>query len=941
MARLPSFVLGVIALCACGGPSPLPDGGVDASIDAGHDGGVDAGTDAGPSWARYCSPCQRDADCGEGNVCMYLSDTQRACARPCATDADCDGLPLEASCEIEEDGLPLVCRPTAGTCIVSAPGSACDGACEGTYDRCLDLEGLGAACTTECVNDADCPLGMRRCRDTTSGRVCVPDEQAAPERCQAIADRFTTCADDSDCARGRCYGEGSLRLCLEGPSGGTCADGTVLEEGPSGEPVCVPSIPSTDPWSERIAGDCDCLLGDASAMLDEALARIGRDRCEMMFPHRYLDLFPAEIARDRFRLGFTDRVHAYWPGALRFGRHVASRLDAAELPGPLLREAAAWGDLAIDDAPRSSASSELEEALARMVEERGGTADRADIGTQVSALPSGLATRLVPVIDALRDAMSARDEAIAQLTSGELSSYFVGAAQLALDGGSRMDLSQLDVQGALLGDVDVAAMASAATRLLDAIEEARLSDFAGQDATLTVETPSGRIAIRGSGADTYDDASWHETALLVDLGGDDVYRMPAGATASTSHGVGVVIDLRGTDDYGYEPVADPYDVGPVGHRRLPSDGAGRAVPVDGRNGPFSLSTTSRQGAGRLGIGLLLDLGAEGDHYRSLRMSQGFGALGVGVLYDRGGDDVYEGESGVQGASSFGVGLLIDRDGDDQYVAYHAAQGFAYVRAVGVLYDATGDDVYFGHPSDVLYYSPQDASFNSSFVQGVGFGRRADGTRDGVFMSGGLGVLRDRAGIDHYTSGIFAQATGYWYGTGMLLEGGGDDVYDGVWYVQAGDAHFATSVLLEQGGNDDFNRLATRRNVAIGGGHDFSIAWFVDASGDDTYRAPGISFGSGNEGGAGIFADLAGTDHYDATGDNSFGHAAISMPGADALRQATGTVGIFLDADGIDTYARPTIGEVANDATWQQSAHTAENNERGVGLDRTGGRTGLE
>src|SRR5690606_37171726 len=109
-----------------------------------------------------------------------------------------------------------------------------------------------------------------------------------------------------------------------------------------------------------------------------------------------------------------------------------------------------------------------------------------------------------------------------------------------------------------------------------------------------------------------------------------------------------------------------------------------------------------------------------------------------------------------------------------------------VRAVGVLSDREGDDVYFGHPSDVLYVSPQDAASSSSFVQGAGFGRRADATGD--YMSGGLGVLRDRAGADRYTAGVFAQATGYWFGTGLLLEGAGDDRYDAVWYVQSGDAH---------------------------------------------------------------------------------------------------------------------------------------------------------
>src|SRR6185369_10996939 len=111
----------------------------------------------------------------------------------------------------------------------------------------------------------------------------------------------------------------------------------------------------------------------------------------------------------------------------------------------------------------------------------------------------------------------------------------------------------------------------------------------------------------------------------------------------------------------------------------------RSTP-DKDNGPFSLSETPRQGAARLGYGMLFDLGPEADHYRSLRMSQGFGSAGVGVLYDAGGDDTYE--------------------------AYTESQGFAYVRGIGILYDTAGADKYLadnGDPmagGDPLYLTPQ-------------------------------------------------------------------------------------------------------------------------------------------------------------------------------------------------------------------------------------------
>ncbi|HJL18587.1 MAG TPA: hypothetical protein RMH99_23200 [Sandaracinaceae bacterium LLY-WYZ-13_1] len=935
------------AATGCDG-EPMADAGPDAAVDAGTDASVDAGTDAGPPPSAFCRPCRRDADCGPDNLCLVLADGERACGHPCEGDADCADLSLEATCVQEADWLPMACRPTADTCVVNAPGEPCpDDGCAGTYETCAELDGASPFCTVECAVDADCPIGMRRCRETAAGRVCVPDEAAPPERCAALVDagRATRCEADGACpGGGTCHGAGELRLCLEAPSGGECPEGTARWAADGGD-VCVPTGPAFgDPWSERVAPDCHCVLADEGAMLDEALDVIDRDRCAMMFPHEILDRFIPELSHDRFRLSWTDRVHSYWPASLAFGRHVADRLDAAADGGrpatDALREAAAWADLA-GDPTEVSASSDLAAALAALVTEAGGTPDDAALAAAADGLEADLRGRLVPVIDALRAAVAARREAVAVLSEEERATFFDGASTLFLGGTPRLAADDAAVQGALLGDVDVGAMARAATALTEAIEAAGLTAHAGDDATLTVDTPAGRVAVRGGGDDTYEGDEWDGALLLIELGGDDTYRTSAGATSSPGHGVSVLVDVDGADTYAYEEVPVDLDEGPSGHRRLPSDGAGRLEPVEGRNGPQSRSMVSRQGAGRLGIGLLLDLGAQADRYRSLRMSQGYGALGVGLLYDAAGDDAYEGEAAVQGAASFGVGLLVDGDGGDEYVAYHDAQGFAYSRAVGALYDGAGDDVYLGHPDDVLYVSPQDGGFNSSFVQGAGFGRRADFLPDGVFMSGGLGVLRDRAGADRYTAGIFAQATGFWYGTGMLLEGAGDDVYDGVWYVQSGDAHFATSVLLEDGGSDDFNPSATRRNVMMGGGHDFSGAWFVDRAGDDTYRGTGISFGAGNEAGAGLFADLGGTDGYDADRDNNLGHGALARPDEDALRRASGTVGIFLEADGTDTYTRPTVGDVANDATWEQARHGRDAGELGVGLDRTDGRTGLE
>src|SRR5262249_24103122 len=75
------------------------------------------------------------------------------------------------------------------------------------------------------------------------------------------------------------------------------------------------------------------------------------------------------------------------------------------------------------------------------------------------------------------------------------------------------------------------------------------------------------FAVRGSGHDPCGDAGWHSALVLIDLGGADTYRFPAGATTDADHGVAVVVDVAGTDSYEYDVVANPRDASPVGGAR--------------------------------------------------------------------------------------------------------------------------------------------------------------------------------------------------------------------------------------------------------------------------------------------------------------------------------------------------------------------------------------
>lgn len=940
-----------VGVSACGDDAPAAtvDGGADLGEDAGAE---DLGTDAGPLPPAFCAICRRDSDCADGALCLVLDGGERGCGVPCATGGDCAALGAAATCAEELAGAPLQCRPTSGSCVESAPGSACAGApCTGRYDQCVTFDVAGAVCTSECRVDADCPFGLRRCRWLNGNpeggpRVCVPDAREAGLACEALvaAGRATLCGAGGTCPAGSdCYGEGALRVCLAtAASASDCAVGTVLTPSPRGGSVCVPMGHDDDADTLSLPRDCGCLLGDPTTLVDRGLAGVGRDRCTAAFSDDLVSRFGDGVAHDRFRLAFTDRIRGNWPAAVSLADSVSSvldrDLDATSPPARAIESAAALADLHV--APTSTTpDGTLVEALTAALVAAGATPDAADVGAQAATVDASLAPALAHLLHALAEALPLRTRAIAALGPDAEAFLDTGGGYLFPGHFSSPEVRRADVQGALLGDVDVALLATAARDLAEAATA--LGAHAGAAARLSFDTPAGRLEVRGgTAADTYADATFHSTLLLVDLGGDDVYRFPAGANASLANGVAVVVDVAGHDLYAYDEAPLATDLGPAGSARLPSDVDGRDAAVVGGSGPATRSRTPRQGAGRLGVGLLLDLGAEGDTYRSLRFSQGYASLGVGVLYDAGGDDTYTAEAAAQGAAVGGLGLLLDRSGSDHYTAYANAQGFGYVRGIGVLADGAGDDAYVAVPDDVLYFSPQDpGGSNSSFSQGAGFGRRDD-RADGVPMSGGLGVLRDRAGDDTYDAAIFAQATGYWFGTGMLLDSAGADRYDARWYVQAGAAHFAAAVLLDDGNGDDLYGTASRRmNMALGAGHDFSLAWLVDRGGSDTYVAPNLALGAANAAGAGFLVDLAGDDHYAASSDLTLGNASVETVG-DMLRGRAESLGVFLDGDGADVYARPSMTVTpADDTMWTQSLHTGEG-ERGFGLDTTGGAFGL-
>jgi len=461
-----------------------------------------------------------------------------------------------------------------------------------------------------------------------------------------------------------------------------------------------------------------------------------------------------------------------------------------------------------------------------------------------------------------------------------------------------------------------------AGRLAQAIDEAGFetlagSDDAGKEFAFVADTPYGKVVIRGGGKDTYDPGQGlaGDLLLVLDTGGDDTYLIAAGANTSYKNPASVLIDLGGDDSYGYAEKKPPAAEG-----LLPDDGGGR-LKFQEWLVPASLSKNNRQGAGRLGYGFLVDLGGGADTYTSLRMSQGWCNFGVGLLWDDGGDDTYTAEAASQGAAYVGIAILHDGGGKDTYRAFWNAQGFAWVSSYGALYDRDGDDAYECVVKEPLVYdSPQTPkSANASLCQGTAFGWRRDKTK--THRSGGIALLRDRAGNDSYLGSTFTQGTGYWLGTGILADGAGDDRYDGLFYAQGAAAHYAIGILLEGAGNDRFNAgvkgVPGPINCTTGCAHDFSSALLVDEAGDDVYKGRSRAIGASKCHGHGIFVDNGGADSYATTENKSIGWATDydGNPGTCGDYKYLPSYGFFVDVGGKDSYDKPDSTGYGDGKTW--------------------------
>lgn len=506
------------------------------------------------------------------------------------------------------------------------------------------------------------------------------------------------------------------------------------------------------------------------------------------------------------------------------------------------------------------------------------------------------------MIESLEEASIHREKALASLPEDERRFLFNHAQtiveqftpQVSSVSATTIAQAKMDQRFAELLEeqVDYANLMAAAQGLARLANESWLRQLAGAfgqalprsevpggitgDILLAQATSYGMIVIGGPGPNTYE--LDHRFALIVDLGGDDLYRGLIAASADIEHGNAVIIDMSGNDTY---------------------DSAA-----------LGLAT------GRLGVGLLIDQAGD-DVYQLEIGSGGAGFGGLGILFDAKGNDLYMGTRLTQGAAIGGLGLLFDAAGNDRYASHGFALGFGGPQGVGAAIDLQGDDEYQcgnKYPSayneeDAPNGKPGDPMFQyDCFGLGTGAGRRLLTKRQewqAYDLAGGWGLLLDVEGNDRYRSANFSQGHGYFFGVGAFLDLSGNDEYVAARYGHGSSAHYGVGFFTDRQGADHYESRGPFYNGGVAWDHGMSVMIDAGIESDRYGFQSSNGLGKADYSGWGLFIDEGGNDSY----QTKDGYGLSSQRG----------IGGFFDLKGTDTYQlapstpdgdlRPTDGKV--------------------------------
>lgn len=465
-----------------------------------------------------------------------------------------------------------------------------------------------------------------------------------------------------------------------------------------------------------------------------------------------------------------------------------------------------------------------------------------------------------------------------------------------------------------------------------------------------------------------DNVHTEEADLLIDLGGNDTYEIPAGGApflpegSMVFHSVSVNVDLGGDDRYEGAPAAWPDESFPVPTAFGAGAGAigaiGIAVDADGDDvydtvapapaGSPPASYAAAQGAGFGGVGALFDLGGS-DGY-SIRSPDGHGD-DVTVFGQGAGTSCQwrPGSIPVTASAGCGLGLLADLGADDDQYSLDGGtltgpaqewdsstpfirparqligQGAGIIGLGALLDDGGADELRLeAEAVPVMDNGFHNVNFYSIVIMpnltaaGQGYGEV------------GVGLLLTGDGATRYTSQQslhgptrslnLVQGVGFFAGTGILDDGGGDDVYS----ARASTEDLDRDVLI-----DDTCRTPdpeTGGPAPCPGA--YARVWAISP----IVAAQGWG---GLDGGRGSLNDLGGDDVYEAANRYELEASLrdelsepempprleIQLPAPPVSGQGWGISqgdGLLLDAAGIDRYSIDSFGSADAAATTEHA-----------------------
>ena len=303
------------------------------------------------------------------------------------------------------------------------------------------------------------------------------------------------------------------------------------------------------------------------------------------------------------------------------------------------------------------------------------------------------------------------------------------------------------------------------------------------DVLFMTETRHGLILIGGKGPNTYDVKG--PVALLIDLGGDDVYK----GTSRPATTAGIPTASSSTWEATTGMSAARWAWPP-------------AVSVSACFTMWPATTLTSSVPARGGVGL----GGSACRWTAKATTN---------------TKAHASRKAPRSRHRPALG----RCGQRQHTSWGLALGFGGPGGLGIVLDNAGNDQYqcgYKYPSgynksDAPTAKPGDPEFQwDSFGLAMGMGRRVcppDPDALGFNLAGGIGMVIDLAGNDKYDSSNFSQACGYFFGIGLMLDLAGDDHYQAARYGLSSGAHYGLGLFIDYQGKDTYNCVGPTYNCA--------------------------------------------------------------------------------------------------------------------------------